>query len=166
MPNALPPPLAALETDLGYEEGELEGVDLRRAERALQSAATLILAEVAPATAERWKDDAPDVVVLVAITAARRGFENPRGISQETLGAHTVGLSDTTGVYLTAQEVAQVVRAATGRRTATGYTGSLRTPSAYDVDGYVPGTIYVPVYGQRPVPLLTAADVLTGGSAA
>ena len=134
MANALPPPLADLEADLGYAPGELAADDpteATRATRALKDATTLVLAEVPPTVATTWRTDAPDVIDLVVRTAARRGFENPRGINQETLGEHTVGLSDATGVYLTARELQQVHRAASGRRTTPGFVGTVRTPSAY-----------------------------------
>lgn len=45
---------------------------------------------------------------------------------------HSVGLTDTSGVYLTAREVAQIHRAATGR--TGGFVGSVRTPSACSTD--------------------------------
>ena len=67
--------------------------------------------------------------MLVALKAARREFENPQGYNTESLGDHSVGLTETSGVYLTRREVAQVLRAATGRRDA--YIGTVRTPSAY-----------------------------------
>ncbi|MEO2133385.1 MULTISPECIES: hypothetical protein [unclassified Microbacterium] len=157
MPRTIPPPLSELEVRLGLEEGTLEGTDKSRAERALDDATSLVLAEVATSVGEKWGSDAPAVVELVVLTAARRGYENPRGIQQETFGAHTVGLSESTGVYLTARELAQVRRAATGRR-MVGYTGSVRTPSAYE-GGDLPATTYIPVDGSRPVPFLSAADI-------
>lgn len=126
----LPPSLAALESRLGLEPGALDGPDKVRAEAALDDATTLVLAEVSERTGHIWAAGAaPAVVELVVLTAARRGYENPRGINQETLGEHTVGLSESTGVYLTFREASQIARAATGRR---GFTGSVRTPSAYN----------------------------------
>lgn len=124
MANPLPPALSALERRLGIPEGALDGEDRIRAEDALEDASTLILAELAPAKAKAWETDAPKVAVLVALKAARREFENPRGISQETLGEHTVGLTESSGVYLTGREIAQIRRAATGR--SGGFVGSIR----------------------------------------
>jgi hypothetical protein len=152
----LPPPLSSLETRLGLDVGTLEDVDRARAEEAIEDAVTLVLAEVSERTADRWASSAPRVVELVVLTAARRGYENPRGIAQETLGEHTVGLTESTGVYLTAREVMQVRRAATGRN---GFTGSLRTPTAYGTPVY-PTTLYVPVVDGRPVPFLHVPEVL------
>lgn len=129
MPNPMPPPVAALETRLGLPPGTLQEEELARAEAALEDAATLVLAEVNAATAEKWEAAAPKVVALVALKAARREFENPQGISQETLGEHTVGISESSGVFLTAREIAQIRRAASGR--SGGFVGSIRTPSAY-----------------------------------
>ncbi|UYL87613.1 head-to-tail adaptor [Arthrobacter phage VResidence] len=129
MPLPLPPPVSALEARLGLPAGTLEGEDKVRAEAALDDAATLALAEVSDAKAATWTSDAPKVVVLVVLKAARREFENPRGLESESLGEHQVGLTDTSGVYLTAREVAQIKRAANGR--AGGFVGTVRTPSAY-----------------------------------
>ncbi|UIW13492.1 head-tail adaptor Ad1 [Arthrobacter phage Lizalica] len=129
MPTPLPPPVSSLERRLGLPEGALEGEDLARAQEALDDAATLALAEVSETKATAWTADAPKVVVLVVLKAARREFENPRGMESESLGEHTVGLTDTSGVYLTAREIAQIKRAATGR--SAGFVGTVRTPSAY-----------------------------------
>jgi hypothetical protein len=126
---ALPPPLAALESRLGVPYGTLLAEDRTRATAALEDATTLALAEVSPSLGETWTSSAPAVVVLVVLKAARREYENPRGMNVETLGEHSVGLTDLSGVYLTAGEVAQVRRAASGR--IGGYVGSVRTPSAY-----------------------------------
>jgi hypothetical protein len=129
---ALPPTLAALETRLGVPSGALQGEDQARATAALDDAATLALAEVSPSLGATWSSSAPAVVVLVVLKAARREFENPRGMNLETLGEHSVGLTDTSGVYLTAREIAQVRRAATGR--TGGFVGSVRASSAYTAE--------------------------------
>ncbi|AWY06641.1 head-to-tail adaptor [Microbacterium phage Zeta1847] len=156
MPVTLPPPLSMLESRLGLEANSLDGVDKQRALDALDDAATLILAELTPALADKWAADAPKVAVLVALKAARREYENPRGIGQETWGEHTVGLTETSGVYLTAREVAQIARAATTRRSGPG---SVRIRSAYG-DGTGIDTYYAPVAdGTKPIPLLSADDV-------
>jgi hypothetical protein len=125
----LPPPLSALESRLGLPAGTLQDEDKARAEDALDDATTLALAEVSEAKAAAWELDAPKVVRLVVLKAARREFENPRGLESESLGEHQVGLTDTSGVYLTGREIAQIRRAATGR--SGGFVGSIRTPSAY-----------------------------------
>ncbi len=129
MPTTLRPPLSALEARLGIPEGGLADEDKVRAEAALDDAATLILAEVPAAVATGWATDAPAVVVLVALKAARREFENPRGFVQEAQGEHSATLTDASGVYLTGREIAQVRRAASGR--STPFVGTVRTPSAY-----------------------------------
>lgn len=125
----LPPAISALEARLGLPAGALQGEDKIRAEAALDDASALALAEVSTTKATAWTSDAPKVVHLVVLKAARREFENPRGLEQESLGEHSVGLTDTSGVYLTAREVAQIKRAATGR--SGGFVGTIRTPSAY-----------------------------------
>lgn len=130
MANPLPPAVGLLETRLGLPLGTLDGEDLERATAALDDAATLALAEVSDTKAAAWTLDAPKVVRLVVLKAARREYENPRGLEQESLGEHSVGLTDTSGVYLTAREIAQIRRAASGRR--GGFVGSVRILSAYD----------------------------------
>ena len=124
------PPLSELEQRLGLVPGFLEGTEKSRAEKALEDAAVLALAEASETKAALWETDCPKVVRLVVLKAARREFENPRGIENESLGERSVGLTDTSGVYLTAREVAQIRRAATGR--SGGFVGSIRTPSAYE----------------------------------
>lgn len=128
MSNPLPPPVSDLEARLGLTAGSLAGADQARAEEALSDASILAIAE-APWKAAAWTTDAPAVVKLVVLKAARREFDNPRGLSTEALGEHTVGMTDTSGVYLTAREIAQIRRAATGQR--GGMVGTVRTPSAY-----------------------------------
>lgn len=153
MPHPLPPSVEDLTLRIGLDKLDTEepGV-IGRLTAALEDATTLALAEVSPTLAERWTAAAPPVVRLVILTAARRGFENPRGINQETLGEHTVGMTDTSGVYLTARELASIKKAATGR--LNGYVGSIRTPSAYGIPQPVQA-VYTPVAdGSRPLPLL------------
>lgn len=130
MTAPLPPSLADLALRMGLEAIDLDEGDNRpRLQAALDDATALVLAEVSATLAERWSASAPNVVHIVIRTAARRAYENPRGIQQETLGEHTVGLTDTSGVFLTSRELAIIRKAATGR--AGGFTGSARTPSAY-----------------------------------
>lgn len=129
MANPLPPPLSALETRLGLPEGELADEDRKRAEAALDDATTLALAEVSPTRADLWTSNAPSVVRLVILKAARREYENPQGLTQETLGEHMIGNSQTSGVYLTGAEVAQLRRAATGR--SGGFVGTVRIGTAF-----------------------------------
>jgi len=140
----LPPPLAALETRLGLPEGSLEDEDRDRAEAAIEDATVLALAEVSPTLAERWQAAAPPVVRLVILKAARREYENPQGLTQETLGEHMVGNSQTSGVYLTASEVGQLRRAATGR--TGGFVGTIRTPSAFGEGDTRPPVDYLAKY--------------------
>lgn len=153
---ALPPALSELEIRLGFEPGTLEGADKARAQSALNDATALALEEAAESTAERWRANAPAVVELVILKAARREYENPRGIRQETYGEHTVGgITESSGVYLTAHEVTQIIRAATRRRKGAR---SLRIGSAYLGPTSI-ATFYVPVPDGRPVPLLAASDL-------
>lgn len=127
---ALPPTVDALARRLGLDVAEPDEVETARAEDALDDAAQLALAEALDAVAEAWRADAPAVVRLVVLRAARREYENPRGLTEETLGEHSVGLSHTPGVYLTQREVALMHRVAAGRR--GGFVGSIRTTSVAD----------------------------------
>lgn len=129
MPSPLPPPVSALEARLGLPADTLEAEELARAQAALDDATALALAEVSETKAAAWELDAPRVVVTVVLKAARREYENPRGLSTESLGEHAVGLTDSSGAYLTAREIAQIRRAATGRR--GGFVGTVRVRSAY-----------------------------------
>lgn len=144
MANPLPPPLSALERRLGIPVGELADEDKARAEDALEDATTLALAEVSASHAGRWTLNAPHVVRLVVLKAARREYENPQGLTQETLGEHMIGNSQTSGVYLTATEIGQLRRAATGR--TGGFVGSVRIGSAYGDGDTSPPVDYIAKY--------------------
>ncbi|AWY04844.1 head-to-tail adaptor [Microbacterium phage Floof] len=130
MNTPLPPSLEDLALRMGLEDIDLDEGDARaRLKAALDDATALVLSEVSPKLAERWSAAAPVTVHIVIRSAARRAYENPRGIQQETFGDHTVGMTDTSGVFLTARELAIIRKVATGR--AGSFIGSLRTPSAY-----------------------------------
>lgn len=132
MATTLPPDISELEARLGLSPGDLDDTDRARALKALDDATTLALAEVSDAKAAAWTTSAPPVVALIVLKAARREFENPRGLVTESEGDHTIGLgqSAASGAFLTRAEVAQIVRAATGR--SGGFVGTIRTPSAYE----------------------------------
>jgi hypothetical protein len=129
---ALPPlaPLSALETRLGLAAGTLTGTDRARAEADLADASVLIRAE---AGVSYVADDgvtitAPDAVVTVAVRAARRAYLNPEDLTGENVGEYGWQRREA-GVYLTADEV-RIVRKAAGKRATLG-TGSVRVRSAY-----------------------------------
>jgi hypothetical protein len=113
---------------LGLAPGTLDGEDKARAEAALEDATTLALAEISESKATVWRSSSPGVISLVILKAARREYDNPEGFAQESLADHSVTLGESSGVYLTGREIRQIVRAARGR---TGFTGAVRTPSAY-----------------------------------
>lgn len=127
MGNTLPPSRDALETRLGLDAGSLEGADAERADAALSDATILALAEVNETKANDWNEAAPDAVWLVVLKAARREFENPSGIGQESLGERSVSGLDTSGVFLTVREIAVIRRAASGR--LGGSVGSIKVGS-------------------------------------
>lgn len=135
---SLPPPLSELERRLGVEVGSLSGADKARAEEAITDATYLALAEVSVATATAWGADpanggtgAPGVVLTVILKAARREYENPQNLSQESLGDYSRTVT-ASGVYLTDREAKQVRRAASPNTHPGGFVGTVRTPSAYD----------------------------------
>ena len=138
--SPLPPPLSALERRLGLDENSRTGPDKARAEDALSDALALVLAEVSERTTIKWHASPPGVVEVVILKAARREFENPQGFRAENLGEYGFQVDTASGVYLTASEVAQIRRAATGRAGA-GFVGTTRPAvargrrSAYGVTG-------------------------------
>lgn len=155
---ALPPALSALERRLGLDEGTLDGPDRARAEDALSDALALVLAEVSERTGARWLADAPGVVTVVILKAARREFENPQGFRAENLGEYGFQVDTASGVYLTGAEVEQIQRAASGRSSG-GFVGTTRTPSAY---GYGRGieVLYVTDgKGGDPIPFVNVSDI-------
>lgn len=98
-----------LEARLGRS---LTGDETGRAQAALADASALARAEGRQDwyTAEAGLT-APDAVVTVVLSAARRAFENPQGYSSETVGPFTVRRdSEALGVYLTEAEKAIVRR--------------------------------------------------------
>lgn len=131
MPTPLPPPVAELERRLGLPEGTLDAAsgDLPRATAALEDATDLALSLVGEHVASAWQSDAPRVVRVVVLKAARREFENPRGLSTESIADRSVGITQTSGVYLTPSEQALIAAVANGRQAYR--VGSLRTPSPF-----------------------------------
>lgn len=129
MAQTLPLPVSALETRLRLLPGTLTGADLNAANLYIQDATALALAEVPAATQVAWQTDLPDTVAIVIYKAARREYENPSSLSQEISGEHTVTTQATSGVYLTALEIAQVRRAA--GLNASGFVGSVRVSAPW-----------------------------------
>lgn len=126
----------ALEIRLGLAAGSLSGADLARATANLQDASALVRA----AAGKSWVDPvdgvtvtAPDVVVAVVLQAAKRAFQNPEGIQQESIssGGYWSSWADaaSAGVILTPDERGTVVAAARG--SGGPFVGSVGTPSAY-----------------------------------
>lgn len=127
MNNPLPPSIPALEARLGLTAGTLDTEDAARAEAALQDATEDALSYVPAATATSWRSDAPGIVRVVILKAARREYDNPQGFRQEGLGEHSATVADASGASLNRAEVAKIRRVAG----LAGFTGSVRTPSAY-----------------------------------
>lgn len=127
-PIPLPPAVGELEKRLGVPAGDLVDEDLERATAALEDATDLALALVPDATADAWRASAPRIVRLVVLKAARREYDNPRGLASESLGEHSVGIAETSGVYLTARETALVLGA---HRSARPRVGSIAIVSAF-----------------------------------
>lgn len=130
------PPLATvadMEKRLGLAPGAIAGNDLTRAGAALDDASDLVRAE---AGTDWVADDgmtvtAPRSVIVVTHNVALRAYRNPDGYQGEQIGPYSYQYTkDSTSVYLTADEVAIVHRAA---GLSGGHAGvyTLRVPSAY-----------------------------------
>lgn len=152
------PPLVTvdeLETRLGRT---LTAAERTRATAVVQDVSAVIRAEAGGVT---WTttdtagvvvlSGVPDVVAVVALTAARRAFENPDGVVGTQLGSYSERLSSASaaGVFLTDEERAAVQLAVGGLRAV----GTVRVPAAYTL-GRADSTYYAPVdYGGQPIPL-------------
>lgn len=130
MPTPLPPAVAGLETRLRLDAGTLADADLAAATEYIGDATALVLAEVPVAVQTSWSADAPRIVTLIIYKAARREYENPSGLSQEIEGEHTVTTSATSGVFLTATELAQIRRAA--GLPMNGFIGTVKVTPGYE----------------------------------
>lgn len=93
-------------------DGIPEGAE-RRAQALLEDASTLVRSTAGLT----WVDaegeliaDIPDLARLVVLAAAKRAFENPKGVRSETAGPFTVQHANRDGdlVWLTDAEVAQL----------------------------------------------------------
>lgn len=125
-------PVSALERRIGVIEGSLSGVDLGRAQSALEDASALVRSE----SQKTWLNDedeviAPEDVLVVTLRAAMREYKNPDGFDSEQLGEYSYRRSSATGVYLTPDEIKIIRRASFGNRQLT----SIHTPSPF----YRPG---------------------------
>jgi len=129
MAISLPPKVNDLERRLGVPADSLQDEDKERAEAALEDATVLALAEVSTRRADEWESNAPKVVALVILKAARREYENPQGFTSEAQGDHSASLTETSGVFLTDREKGLIRAAATGRSGL--FVGSVRITSAY-----------------------------------
>lgn len=131
------PPLvtvSALEQRLGVAVGSLAGLDLARAEAAIGDASAL-----ARLYGREWVDangttiTAPDAVLVVTVSAAKRAFENPTNYQGESLGDGTYSWQAGQGdaqIYLSAAEVA-LIRRAEAVANGSGGLVTMRTPSGY-----------------------------------
>lgn len=128
------PPLATvteLEARLGLAAGSLAGVDLGRAQQALDDASGLIRLEAGVdwVAADGVTVTAPTAVRTVARNCALRVFRNPDEYQSESVGSYSYQYAPgATSAYLTAAEIRTVRAAVTGRAGVV----SIRTPSAYE----------------------------------
>ena len=123
-----------LERRLRLEIGSLTGADLQAAEVALDDASVLVCG----AGSASWTaETVPEVAKLIAIRVALRQYRNPDGYVSEAMGGGAYSYryaDDETSAYLTEAEEAQVAAAAAEEVSGGlgGFTGSLRTPLAYE----------------------------------
>lgn len=129
-------PLATI-PDLEVRLGStLSGTDLARAQANLADVSVLVRS----AAGKDWSlADVPEVAGLVVIQATLRAYRNPDGFAGENIGgaySYTYGPNAQAGLYLTAEEKA-IVEAAAGVTGSGrgGFTGSIRTPSAFTPEG-------------------------------
>lgn len=159
MTGALPP-LASL-GELARRVGRpdlVEGTtDGDRAAEALADASALVRAETGRPTG--WTDEAgwltavPDELRTVVLKAARREWDNPRGLTSETIADYTWRGEST--VYLT--EAEQVI-CRRYRPEGRGTGGLWTLGMTRGAEG--PDTVYVPVAGGGdPLPYLHPDDV-------
>lgn len=95
--------------------GGIEDNDRPRAQAALDDASALIRAEAG----NNWTndedtalEDVPDIVVTVCLSAARRAFVNPDGVTAASVGDASQSYSESSlDVYLKASEKALIRRA-------------------------------------------------------
>ncbi len=132
-------PVSELEKRLGVEVGSLAGLDLVRAEAALDDVSDLVRAE----SGRNWVLEngiplVPPAVTVVVLAVAKRVFENPSNYTSESAGDYSwQGDQNVIGLMLSDDEVNILRRAATlaaaEEGAAAGWTGSgsLTTPSAY-----------------------------------
>ncbi|OHV42193.1 hypothetical protein BBK14_11265 [Parafrankia soli] len=95
-----------------------DGLDEAEAEALLDDASALVRLEARGLLDDVVSPDTPGAVRVVVIQMARRGWSNPAGYQQESLGDHsyTAGVSGSSGVatlYLTAREK-KIIRRAVG----------------------------------------------------
>lgn len=157
------PALARIE-DLAVRLGVAgDEIDDARAQAALDDASTLVRAEVnktwvvdilADPVVLLPEAEIPDIVGFVVLAAAKRGYENPSGITQKTAGdvSMTFAARPQSAVYLTDDERAllnsAVFPSTSGLHTVATYRGDL----ACD-------TVWIPVVGAPPFPWLTTEDM-------
>lgn len=137
-----------------------DGAERLRAEAAIRDASTLARA----ATRTSWVDtegelvaDVPEVVGMVVLTAARRAFENPSGVTQKTAQDVSVSYASRSesAVYLTDAEEELLRGAVPGSRRGVFTLATTRSTLATD-------TIYVPTNGGPDFPWYAADDPLVG----
>lgn len=130
------PPLASIDDLQARLPETIAESDEARAEAVLEDASTLVRAEAGTTwvTDDELDEDIPDIIVIVTLAAARRGFLNPDGFTQETLGDHSVSYGARGAVYLTAEEKS-LIAAAVGNfalGTISTTRGDLETPAVLD----------------------------------
>jgi hypothetical protein len=125
-----------LETRLGLEVGSLAGIDLARAQAALDDVSALVRDESAGRT---WLDDTgaaapPPGIKVVTIQAAMRVYNNPDNYTSESVGDYSYQREQgTTSLYLTDDEKLAVQKsmAAAGASGVWSGTGSVRLNKPY-----------------------------------
>lgn len=105
--------VSMLEERLGVPVGSLEGLDLTRAERALEDASHLVRAETGIAWVNAYGvPEPPEAVVVVVLQIAKRVFINPDNLTSESVGSYSWQADQASmGIYLSDDELRTVLAA-------------------------------------------------------
>jgi hypothetical protein len=100
-----------------------EGLDTSQAQALIDDASALVRDAASPQLDTVNSPNTPPAVVAVMVNMIRRGWQNPRGLAQETLGDYSYSTGDAAvaTLYLTARE-RRIVRRAAGKLGAASVT--------------------------------------------
>lgn len=160
------PAFASFEDLSARIPGGISSSDVARAQAALDDASS----EIRAVAGEAWTttnesdqvvldlpaepDWAADAIRRICCAVARRAYENPDGISQESLGSYSASMSNASAdIYLTSAEKRTIARIVGG--TSGLYTISTTRDDTYTGDlPEFAGDVYIEVEGSELLPFL------------